>query len=112
MIVGCPFFIRSIRYFCYPGLLVSELHALRAMERGKKVLKGENGSGSNRARRYDLTERSKVRILLCDNNAESCHEVFSLLCQYSYQGITILAHVLLLFLDLHEILSLLSTFLV
>ena len=32
-------------------------------------------------------DRSKVRILLCDNNAKSSEEVFNLLCKCSYQGI-------------------------
>ena len=32
-------------------------------------------------------DRSKVRILLCDNDIKSCEEVFSLLLKCSYQGI-------------------------
>lgn len=31
-------------------------------------------------------DRSKVRILLCDNDAKSSQEVFTLLCKCSYQG--------------------------
>ncbi|KAI3954869.1 hypothetical protein MKW92_053643 [Papaver armeniacum] len=34
-----------------------------------------------------VLDRSKVRILLCDNDSKSCDEVFSLLCKCSYQGI-------------------------
>ncbi|XP_022738609.1 two-component response regulator-like APRR1 isoform X1 [Durio zibethinus] len=36
---------------------------------------------------YGFTDRSKVRILLCDNDTKSCEEVFSLLLKCSYQGI-------------------------
>lgn len=32
-------------------------------------------------------DRSKVRILLCDNDMNSSEEVFNLLCKCSYQGI-------------------------
>ncbi|KAI3927386.1 hypothetical protein MKX01_027617 [Papaver californicum] len=32
-----------------------------------------------------VLDRSKVRILLCDNDSKSCDEVFSLLCKCSYQ---------------------------
>lgn len=31
-------------------------------------------------------DRSKVRILLCDNDSKSSEEVFTLLCKCSYQG--------------------------
>lgn len=31
-------------------------------------------------------DRSKVRILLCDSDAKSSEEVFTLLCKCSYQG--------------------------
>jgi len=31
-------------------------------------------------------DRSKVRILLCDNDSKSYREVFELLCKCSYQG--------------------------
>lgn len=31
-------------------------------------------------------DRSKVRILLCDKDAKSSQEVFTLLCKCSYQG--------------------------
>ncbi|MCL7042131.1 hypothetical protein MKW94_026735, partial [Papaver nudicaule] len=31
-----------------------------------------------------VVDRSKVRILLCDNDSKSCDEVFSLLCKCSY----------------------------
>ncbi|KAL3528422.1 hypothetical protein ACH5RR_007744 [Cinchona calisaya] len=55
------------------------------MNRGKNIVMSESGFGDNGARNYSPTDRSKVRILLCDSNAESCNETFSLLCQCSYQ---------------------------
>ncbi|CAK9138142.1 unnamed protein product [Ilex paraguariensis] len=48
------------------------------MDRGKSLVTSENGS-------RDLTDRSKVRILLCDTDVESCQEIFTLLTQCSYQ---------------------------
>ncbi|OVA12226.1 Signal transduction response regulator [Macleaya cordata] len=39
------------------------------------------GAGSN----IPFVDRSKVRILLCDNNSKSSNEVFTLLCKCSYQ---------------------------
>ena len=35
-------------------------------------------------------DRSKVRILLCDNDVRSSEEVFTLLCRCSYQGFDLL----------------------
>lgn len=35
-------------------------------------------------------DRSKVRILLCDNDVKSSEEVFTLLCKCSYQGFDLL----------------------
>ncbi|XP_042511215.1 two-component response regulator-like APRR1 [Macadamia integrifolia] len=44
---------------------------------------GNVGGGSNN--KIPFLDRSKVRILLCDNDAKSSDEVFSLLCKCSYQ---------------------------
>ena len=41
-----------------------------------EVVKGREG----------FIDRSKVRILLCDNDTKSSDEVFNLLCKCSYQG--------------------------
>lgn len=46
------------------------------MEKGEI---GKSGDG--------FVDRSKVRILLCDNDSKSSEEVFTLLCKCSYQGI-------------------------
>lgn len=35
---------------------------------------------------HNQIDRSKIKILLCDVNAESCQEVLALLCKCSYQG--------------------------
>ncbi|KAL3335534.1 hypothetical protein AABB24_031650 [Solanum stoloniferum] len=37
----------------------------------------------------EFIDRSKVRILLCDNDAKSSEEVFTLLCKCSYQVISV-----------------------
>lgn len=46
---------------------------------GRGGFGGKNGDA--------FIDRSKVRILLCDNNPKSSEEVFTLLCKCSYQGI-------------------------
>lgn len=42
-------------------------------------------------------DRSKVRILLCDNDLNGSGEVFTLLCKCSYQGIYIKFFTMVLF---------------
>lgn len=44
----------------------------------EKAEMGKTGEG--------FIDRSKVRILLCDNDSKSSEEVFKLLCKCSYQG--------------------------
>ncbi|KAJ4969789.1 hypothetical protein NE237_002888 [Protea cynaroides] len=44
---------------------------------------GDGGGGSNN--KIPFLDRSKVKILLCDNDDKSSKEVFSLLCKCSYQ---------------------------
>lgn len=45
------------------------------------------GAGNNNKSGGDgFIDRSKVRILLCDNDAKSSEEVFALLLRCSYQG--------------------------
>lgn len=51
-----------------------------------KECKGGGGGGGGGAG-DGITDRSKVRILLCDNDTKSCEEVFQLLLKCSYQGI-------------------------
>ena len=41
---------------------------------------GRGGGGDG------FIDRSKVRILLCDNDSRGSGEVFTLLCKCSYQG--------------------------
>ncbi|KAL7115033.1 hypothetical protein ACP275_04G159000 [Erythranthe tilingii] len=45
------------------------------MDKGKGVISHQR----------DHADRSKIRILLYDNNAESCHEISAALNKYSYQ---------------------------
>ncbi|KAL0421925.1 UNVERIFIED_CONTAM: Two-component response regulator-like APRR1 [Sesamum latifolium] len=49
------------------------------MDKGKNVVLSQR----------DHIDRSKIRILLCDINAESCQEILALLCQCSYQVVAV-----------------------
>lgn len=50
--------------------------------------RGGNSNGEG------FIDRSKVRILLCDNDVNSSDEVFTLLCKCSYQGINLICFIL------------------
>lgn len=49
--------------------------------------RGGGGGNTNGTTGEGFIDRSKVRILLCDNDTKSSEEVFKLLCKCSYQGI-------------------------
>ena len=53
---------------------------------------GVDGGGGGGGRSDGFIDRSKVRILLCDSDADSSKEVFTLLLKCSYQGIYIYTH--------------------
>lgn len=54
---------------------------------GKDGGGGEGSGGGGGGKGYDpFIDRSKVRILLCDNDPKSSEEVLDLLCKCSYQG--------------------------
>ncbi|XP_057951951.1 two-component response regulator-like APRR1 [Malania oleifera] len=59
------------------------------MEKFEEIGVGKDGGGggaANTGKNSDgFIDRSKVRILLCDNDAKSLEEVFTLLCKCSYQ---------------------------
>ncbi|XP_026438877.1 two-component response regulator-like APRR1 [Papaver somniferum] len=56
------------------------------MEKRKEDAVGGGGGGNNNNNSsMPFVDRSKVRILLCDNNNKSSDEVFTLLCKCSYQ---------------------------
>lgn len=58
------------------------------MEGKEHNMNKESGGGVGNSKSGDgLIDRSKVRILLCDNDAKSCEEVLALLLKCSYQGI-------------------------
>jgi pseudo-response regulator 1 len=47
----------------------------------------ESNCGGNNSKNGDgFIDRSKVRILLCDNDSKSSEELFTLLLNCSYQG--------------------------
>jgi len=57
------------------------------MESGEEInLNIESGGGNNGKSGDGFIDRSKVRILLCDNDSNSSQEVFTLLLGCSYQG--------------------------
>lgn len=57
------------------------------MESGEEInLNIESGGGNNGKSGDGFIDRSKVRILLCDNDSKSSQEVFTLLLRCSYQG--------------------------
>ena len=47
---------------------------------------GGAGIGNSKSSGDGFIDRSKVRILLCDNDSNSSDAVFSLLVKCSYQG--------------------------
>lgn len=51
------------------------------------------GTGNNSKSGDGFIDRSKVRILLCDNDAKSSEEVFTLLLKCSYQGKNIFLYI-------------------
>ncbi|XP_014494669.1 two-component response regulator-like APRR1 [Vigna radiata var. radiata] len=56
------------------------------MESGEEInLNIESGGGNNGKSGDGFIDRSKVRILLCDNDSKSSQEVFTLLLRCSYQ---------------------------
>jgi len=57
------------------------------MEPGEEInLNIESGAANNGKSGDGFIDRSKVRILLCDNDSKSSQEVFTLLLGCSYQG--------------------------
>lgn len=56
---------------------------MSGMDSEEVNLNRESGKSSD-----GFVDRSKVRILLCDNDSKSSEEVFTLLHRCSYQGMT------------------------
>ncbi|BFG32812.1 hypothetical protein CerSpe_190860 [Prunus speciosa] len=62
------------------------------MEKGKQIDIGNSSRqyGGSRAKSKNMSiDRSRVRVLLCDRDAESCEEVCTLLTTCSYQVISV-----------------------
>ncbi|KAI3673396.1 hypothetical protein L6452_39514 [Arctium lappa] len=55
----------------------------------KGISLGRGGGVNNGKTRDGFIDRSKVRILLCDNDSRGSGEVFTLLCKCSYQVISV-----------------------
>lgn len=67
-------------------LELSESFFARKMERKELNLNRDCGAGNNCKGGDGFIDRSKVRILLCDNDSKSLEEVMTLLLKCSYQG--------------------------
>lgn len=67
--------------------LVMEGKELNLNKEGEAGSSGGGGGGGGSGSGDGFIDRSKVRILLCDNDSESSKEVFTLLLRCSYQGI-------------------------
>lgn len=65
-----------------------ELNLNRDFETGSSG-GGGGGCGGGGGGADGFIDRSRVRILLCDNNESSSEEVFTLLVKCSYQGMNI-----------------------
>lgn len=58
---------------------------------------GGGGGNSSKGGGDAFIDRSKVRILVCDNDAKSLEEVSTLLLKCSYQGIYIITYIAFFF---------------
>lgn len=67
------------------------------MEGKEQNMHKESGGVGNSKSGDGLIDRSRVRILLCDNDTKSSEEVFTLLLKCSYQGIQSSAFFFLLY---------------
>lgn len=59
-------------------------------DEGWRCLNEGDGGGGGDAAGQRFFDRSKVRILLCDNDPKSSQEILQLLLKCSYQGISLL----------------------
>ena len=87
--------LRVLLWFWSRRKLSSELSEVLKMESTEVSLNGEGGGGGGNSSKGGggggdaFIDRSKVRILVCDNDAKSLEEVSTLLLKCSYQGIYI-----------------------
>lgn len=56
------------------------------MDTSESIVVNEDGSNIDHAMSNDMMDLSNVRVLLCDTDVESCHEVLALLKKCCYQG--------------------------
>ena len=56
------------------------------MESGDEINLNIESGNNGKSGGDGFVDRSKVRILLCDNDSKSSQEVFTLLLRCSYQG--------------------------
>ncbi|CAN4100406.1 unnamed protein product [Withania somnifera] len=59
------------------------------MDTAESIILTENCSNRDQVMRNDMRDLSKVRVLLCDSDVESCHKVLALLKKCCYQVIPV-----------------------
>ncbi|PHT46259.1 hypothetical protein CQW23_15417 [Capsicum baccatum] len=59
------------------------------MDTSESIVVNEDGSNIDHAMSNDMMDLSNVRVLLCDTDVESCHEVLALLKKCCYQIIPV-----------------------
>lgn len=60
---------------------------IKELNLNKECIASGSGGGNGKSGGDGFIDRSKVRILLCDNDTKNSEEVLSLLAKCSYQGI-------------------------
>lgn len=63
------------------------------MESGDEINLNIESGNNGKSGGDGFVDRSKVRILLCDNDSKSSQEVFTLLLRCSYQGMYVCMYV-------------------
>lgn len=78
-VIGFSFPFSFFVGFWFLRMETEGINLNREASGGERGNNGKIGDG--------FVDRSKVRILLCDNDSKSSEEVFTLLLRCSYQGI-------------------------
>lgn len=101
--IVCDYAYKIQSYFCRKTSL-SLVFLQIAMDKGKKIMINNNGGhagrgcNNNSAMTSDaFNNQSKLKILLCDSDPESCDEISTLLTKCSYQGLLLSMYLILLY---------------
>lgn len=89
-------------YFCRKTSL-SLVFLQIAMDKGKQIIINNNGGHAGRGCNNStitsdaFNNQSKLKILLCDSDPESCDEISTLLTKCSYQGLLLSMNLILFY---------------